>query len=80
MQAAHRLSPCAEEVDVRGCRILEAAAEAGNPPNLGGFLVMVGPSGIEPLTSSVSRKRSPSELRARDPGAGFEATPGIEPG
>ncbi len=27
----------------------------------------MGPSGIEPLTSSVSRKRSPSELRARGP-------------
>ena len=32
-------------------------------------LVFVGPSGIEPLTSSVSRKRSPSELRARMWGA-----------
>ena len=41
--------------------------------------VRVGPSGIEPLTSSVSRKRSPSELRAPSEVPIPEATSGIEP-
>ena len=41
---------------------------------------LVGPGGLEPPASSVSRKRSTSELRARNPTfAGVEATSGIEP-
>jgi hypothetical protein len=49
----------------------------------------VGATGFEPVTSSVSGKRSPAELRARAArsygvGAaaanGLEAVPGIEPG
>ena len=35
------------------------------PPRIALFLMMVGPNGFEPSTSSVSRKRSrPTELRA----------------
>ena len=41
----------------------------------------MGPSGIEPLTSSVSRKRSPSELRAPsevlDPGGDVRNRTGV---
>ena len=41
---------------------------------------MVGARGFEPLTSSVSRKRSPPELSARAlMVAGLEAGTGIEP-
>jgi hypothetical protein len=51
--------------------------------------LLVGATGFEPVTSSVSGKRSPAELRARAArsygvGAaaanGLEAVPGIEPG
>jgi hypothetical protein len=47
------------------------------PPLLRGFSV-VGPTGLEPVTSCVSSKRSSrAELRARVPS--LEATTGIEP-
>jgi hypothetical protein len=45
---------------------------------------VVGATGFEPVTSSVSGKRSPAELRARvgpiTIGERVEAVPGIEPG
>ena len=41
---------------------------------------LVGDTGIEPVTSSVSGKRSPAELIARDPSeAGCEVGTGFEP-
>jgi hypothetical protein len=46
------------------------------------LLCVVGATGFEPVTSSVSGKRSPAELRARGPDhiERVEAVPGIEPG
>ena len=40
---------------------------------------MVGDTGLEPVTSSASRKRSPSELAAHTR-LFLEAAPGLEPG
>lgn len=36
---------------------------------------MVGGTGIEPVTSAVSRQRSPAELTARDAGVAIAALP-----
>ncbi len=44
-----------------------------------GLRVVVRDTGIEPVTSSVSGKRSPAELIARDPVTGDEVETGIEP-
>jgi hypothetical protein len=50
---------------------LEAGSESPEPAS--DLLKLVGDTGIEPVTSSVSTKRSPTELTAR------EAETGIEP-
>jgi hypothetical protein len=50
---------------------LEAGSRSGEPAS--DLLKLVGDTGIEPVTSSVSTKRSPTELTA------LEAEAGIEP-
>ena len=48
-------------------------AGSGTPEPASGLRKLVGDTGIEPVTSSVSTKRSPTELTA------LEAEAGIEP-
>jgi hypothetical protein len=58
----------------------QVPAYAQNPQHLQGIL-MVGATGIEPVTSAVSRQRSAAELSALCWALYLdEATPGIEPG
>ena len=61
----------ARPVDKSLTNDLEAGSGAPEPAS--DLLKLVGDTGIEPVTSSVSTKRSPTELTAR------EAETGIEP-